>query len=249
MDAESRLKGFVPFYLGVFVIFHLMVQISITQQISYFDLRKSIPLALFFFSLWRSPQVKFRKYVYVVGIIVFVGFILIRDFWDWGGGWILMRDFIGLTWRHWVFVEYGIFAMIYLELFSRKIDSEFRALAYTVLLLPVVGLMYEFPTYHLYPNPELISAGCPFLIRSSVIGLILIAWKYGVASFKQKPVLILCGLLSLYYIFHALNPSYAWDLGRGQPHLFGWIVRLPTLLFWVGMLYFWKGEKHESVVS
>jgi len=248
-DMEIHLKTFIPFYLGLFTLFHFIVQLIIVKRLDYFDVRKSIPLVLFFFSTIFKPKWKFRKYLYAVTIITLTSLFIVRDFWDWGGGWIAMRDLFGLAWRHWVFLEYGVFGMIYLELFSRKIDSELRALSYMVMLLPVVGLMYEFPTYHLYEEPEWFSIGCPFLIRSSVIGLVLLSWKIGWISWKQKPILILCILLSLFYIFHALNPFFAWDLGSGQPHLFGWIVRLPTLLFWVGILHFWKGEKHENLVN
>lgn len=237
---HESLKELLPFYLGLYIIIKLGFQLATFKWLNYYDLRQSLPLMLFFFSLCLKTKIKIRKYLYLIGASTILGIILLRV-----GGYfdrLLIKSVTGMPWGYWIYIEYGMFAMIYVELFSRKTETEFRALAYTMLLLPVIGLMYEFPNLFTNITRQWFSLGTPFFIRSSVVGLALIVWKYGYSSFKQKRVLVLCLLLASFYLFLSLNSTINMD---ERPYRY--LVRLPTLTFWAVMIYFWKGERQTRL--
>ena len=235
MTRFEAVKELLPFYLGLYVLCKFGFQIAVFKTVNYWMLRQSLPLAIFFFSLQSTTKKKFLNYVYILGISAIVGFMVVRNSLKHA-----LLPLIGYFAGYWICIEYIIFAMTYLVLFSRKTRNEVRAFAYTLLVLPVVGLMYEVPSIPYTPHRQWISTGPPFFIRSSVVGFVLMAWKYGYASWKQKKVLLLCTLLTVFYLFRMLHPTMKL-LG------FPYTTRLSGFIFWVFMIYFWKGERQTRL--
>lgn len=228
----AKLKTVSWFLLLIYTTCVLTFHFLWNGFVNYYDIRKTVPLILFFYAQ-VSINFKFRKYLHVIGFATILLFSIFSYRWDWCGGWIWLQSKIGLTWRSWVYIEYIAFGMIYLELLARRLKHDFQALAYTVFLLSIVGFMYEIPVYHSYANPQFFSISSPFFFRTSIIGLCIVCWKLGWKTFSQLRVQIALIFLSIFYLFHFLNPFFAFPY-------YGFIVRIPTLLFWAFAVYCMK---------
>lgn len=132
-----------------------------------------------------------------------------------------------VKWAFTIYLEYIFFGAMYLYFFRKKYTNDLKAIAYTLVLLQVVGFMYEIPWF--FSNSfRTITLDFPFIIRNQFFLMPLMFWKLG-ASLK-KPVILGSGVLWVgFLIFYGLNL-----------HFFpSWIPRLPTFALFTLILYNW----------
>lgn len=185
----------------------MFILFQMRGSLTYYDLRRTLPfLVLFMSHLVRKP-LPIRKCVYAGAFALTSLFFIPLDVLPipWGG-------FPSL-------VEYVLFGLVFFEVFNRKLKNQLQAFAYSLMMLPAIGYMYELPimAMHTY-SFELY----PFVVRSVLIYIAILVWRIGFKTFLSWKVGLALFSLILFDIWYLLNPL--------QLVIF---TRLPTMFFWL----------------
>lgn len=205
-------------YMGIFYILKFYRGKPFLGS-SFWILRQALALALYCFIQFKPVELRVKKPMYVgVICVVFIAFVV---------------SFMGLTfgeafwkWNYEPFVEYAVFSMVFMGLFNRKVKSEIKCLILTMMLLSIVGYMYEIPIYYVSVHEKvglLFHKSYPFIVHSRLFMGAILLKTIGLRVFRERIVLTSFLLWLAFSVFY----GFYWKV---FPQ---WLPRLPTLLFWL----------------
>jgi len=219
------LRSILPLFC-FYLIFDITVK-TMSKGLNYYMLRNSIPFIVFCLAYFIKFNVSFKRVYQSGAIIAIIGFLFLNSNYNAQ----LTKQIMGLSWAYWVFIEYLVFSILFFEILAKKIRNNFQAFSYMLLLLPAIGFMYKLPIFTL----PTFSNWYPFYFPSSPIMLLFVCYKIGFSTFI-KPIVFISLFISILFgvYYYYFNPT-----------LSSWIVRLPTLVFWLIAILHMKNNKKE----
>jgi len=149
-------------------------------------------------------------------LLLFGGFFAVQL---WG-----INEYFLMGWSYYVFVEYLFLSIIFFELVSRKFPKEgdFKNFCYMVFTLIAIGFIYECPIMY---NKMGYFFSMPPFVRTQLLILPLLVWKFKPYSFVKKSNLVMLVFLIGFSIFYHFVSVPAW------------IARLPTACYWFTIVW------------
>jgi len=185
---------------------------STLTTLTFYILRKDLPLTFYAINLLsgqnsnldrekRIIRISFRKIYYlIIGLLLF----LVLFFWS----------YLGLKWRPLTAIQYLTFATIYFYLLNKKYD-DFKSLTLTLILLSLVGLIYELPFESGRHQQIFIHQTYPTIINPRWFYLPILTYEFRNCKIKHKKLMALTFLTWL----------FLWPIKIGQ------FQRIPTFIF------------------
>jgi len=192
---------FHSYFLFLTLYKYYLVNSTLTT-LTFYILRKDLPLTFYAINLLSSNYSNFFRKIYylVIGFL----FFLVLFFWP----------FLGLKWRLLTAIQYLTFAIIYFY-FLNKRYNDFKSLTLTLILLSLVGLIYELPFESGRHKQIFIHHTYPTIINPRWFYLPILAYEFRNCKIKHKKLMALTFLIWL----------FLWPIKIGQ------FQRIPTFIF------------------
>lgn len=208
-------KPFFPILLTCllfYLMFSMLLRIGQKTITFYYPLRETTPLIFFCILQIKKITINFRR-LYELSVLFFIFLISIT----------------GLTfifWNNILLVQYAVFSIILFELLFYKTHNDFESFTYMLILLPIIGFIYEIPVFLSFSTlPIFVS----LIFRRILIMLPLIFMRLNF-HFTNPFLILSLTLLFLFSIIYYFNPVILWNVSR-----------IPTFLFFsVLIITSWK---------
>jgi len=201
---------FHSYFLFLMLYKYYLVNSTLTT-LTFYILRKDLPLTFYAINLLSSQnsnldrekiiRISSRKICYlVIGFL----FFLVLFFWP----------FLNLKWRLLTAIQYLTFAIIYFYILNKKY-GDFKSLTLTLILLSLVGLIYELPFESGRHEQIFIHYTYPTIINPRWLYLPILTYEFRNCKIKNKKLMALTTLVWL----------ILWPIKMEQ------FQRIPTFIF------------------